>query len=110
MKKTQEGNTCDDDGLFDNFYISDKDNQAKCSRKSGETCSAEGVDLGDGNLDCCAQPELIDGVWMQAGSEALDSEGNPITEYSQAELRCKNDTEKVTMPKGICVYKSTDQP
>ena len=26
MKKTQEGNTCDDDGLFDNFYISDKDN------------------------------------------------------------------------------------
>ena len=110
MKKTQEGNTCDDDGLLNNFYISDKDNQPKCTRKAGETCTAEGVDLGGGKLDCCAQPELVDGEWKQADSDAVDSEGNPITEYSQAELRCKNDTEKVTMPKGICVYKSTDQP
>lgn len=110
MKKTQEGNTCDDDGLFDNFYISDKDNQPKCSRKAGETCSAEGEDLGGGRLDCCAQPELIDGIWKQAGSDALDPDGNPITEYSQAELRCANDTKKIKMPKGICVFKSTNSP
>lgn len=110
MKKTQEGNTCDDDGLFDNFYISDKDNQAKCSRRAGDTCTAEGVDLGGGNLDCCAQPEIIDGEWMQAGKPAVDPDGNPITEYSQAELRCANDTKKIKMPKGICVFKSTNSP
>lgn len=111
MKKFENKGKCDfDDGLINNFYISQKDNKPKCIRTAGETCSVDGVDLGGGQLDCCAQPELIKGEWKRGDKGAKDPDGNPINEYSEGELRCANDTNKIKMPKGICVFKSTNSP
>jgi len=111
MKKIKEGDGCTDgDGNSKGFFISSKDNQPKCAAKFGDTCSPEGVEISAGKLDCCAQPYLEDGSWLRDGKPALDSGGNPLKKYEDGEMHCKNDTEKVKMPKGICVFKTTGKP
>jgi uncharacterized membrane protein YqaE (UPF0057 family) len=107
MKKYKEGDGCDKgDKLGKGFFISSEDNKPKCIRKSNETCSPEGVEVGAGHLDCCAQPFLKDGIWMRNDTErAKDSAGNEIENYEEGELVCKNDTKKIKMPKGICDFK-----
>ncbi len=107
MKNYKEGDGCrDKDTLGKGFFISSKDNQPKCNSTANDTCTPEGVEVGVGQLDCCAQPYLKDGVWYRKENEiAKDSAGNPIQNYEDGELFCKNDTKKIKMPKGICQYK-----
>lgn len=111
MKKFKEGDGCNDgDGKSKGFFISSKDNQPKCASKSGDTCTPEGVEIEPGKLDCCAQPYLENGSWLLDGKPALDAGGNPLKKYEDGEMYCKNDTKKVKMPKGICVFKKTGKP
>ena len=109
MKMKQDPSTCSDDGSFGNFFISDKDNMAKCSRDVGQACV-----VGDENTkdkkQCCANPVLEGGQWKRLDSLALDPDGNPITTFEQGAVVCRNDTKKIKQAKGICVWKSTQQP
>ena len=111
MKKFKEGDGCNNNKSSSaGFFISSKDNQPKCVAKSGDTCTPEGVEIAPGKLDCCAQPYLDNGVWLRDGKPALDSGGNEIKKYEDGEMHCKNDTKKIKMPKGICVFKKTGKP
>lgn len=113
MKMKKEPSACNDDGgLGKNFFISDLDNKPTCARYVGESCTPEGKKLHSDPMkkDCCANPELINGNWMRLGKPAVDRNGNPITNYTQGEIYCRNDTKKIKTAKGICVWKSSNKP
>ena len=113
MKTKMEPSSCkDDSGLLGNFYISDQNNKPTCARDVGESCSLDPKPLGSdpSKLDCCAVPELINGQWMRLGKIATDYNGNPINRYSQGEVICRNDTKKIKLKKGLCVWKATMKP
>lgn len=115
MKRKKEPSGCDDDGgLLGNFFISDGDNKPTCAMDLGEPCSVDSKPLSTdpSKLDCCANPELIDGQWMRLGKPAVDSDDQPITKFSQGETYCRNDTKTkgLKQSKGLCVWKSTNKP
>lgn len=109
MKQKQNPGACDDNAGLGNFFVSDKDNMATCKRDVGDTCTVGSEDTQE-KSDCCANPVLEGGVWKRLGKIATDPDGNPISKFQQGEVYCRNDTKKVKIKKGICVWKSTNQP
>lgn len=106
------GGICDDDGSTTIFMEGEGDEKPKCSRTLGEKCTPGGAPLPDNPMkkDCCVQPEYVDGEWKVFVNgqykTASNPKGNPITEKSEGELRCAQDTTYLE-PGGICVWKST---
>jgi uncharacterized membrane protein YqaE (UPF0057 family) len=113
MKMKNEPSACNDGGFGESYFMSDEDNQPKCSVNVGEKCSLVPKPVhGDPmKLDCCANPVLgEDGQWTRNGKPATDREGRPITSFEQGELMCRNDTKVIKSKFGLCVWKQNKKP
>ena len=106
-----ELDVCADDGDT-SLFSSDEDNKPKCAAKVGDTCTVKGVSSGDAlKLNCCMQPKYnkTDGQWYWGDTQdvATGPDGSPIKQFSEGELKCKDDFHTKLSEKNICVYKST---
>ena len=112
MKSIYSPTVCNSDsnGSFSGLFVSDLDNVAECRQQVGETCVLDSKDPDE----CCANPKLINGQWKRNTRngyvEAKDRGSNLITNAEQGAVYCRNDTEKITSAKGICVWKVSGKP
>lgn len=108
MKYVQNPTACnsDGDGLLGGLFISDQDNLNQCKATVGQACI---VDSKEPDF-CCAQPKLVNGVWMRNGKVAEDRHGNVITNAEQGAVYCRNDTKKIKSARGLCVWKESGKP
>lgn len=112
--KQRHSTDCSDSGLLGGIFIGDQDNAPQCAAGVGDSCTANGKNLIGGNprlKDCCASPVLgSDGKYTINGKKALDHESREIVSAEQGALVCKNDTKKIKLSTGICVWKATGKP
>lgn len=108
MKYVNNPSACnsDGDGMLGGLFISDQDNINKCKAHVGQACI---VDSKEPEF-CCAQPKLVNGVWLRNGKVAEDRHSNTITNAEQGATYCRNDTKKIKSARGICVWKESNKP
>ena len=108
MKYVNNPSSCnsDGDGMMGGLFISDQDNINKCEAEVGQACIVNSKE----KEFCCAQPKLVNGVWLRKGKVAEDRHGNTITNAEQGATYCRNDTKKIKSARGICVWKESDKP